>query len=72
VRAHALALQRRAGAADAAYRALAFRDPNNWQVHLEWAQVVAFFGHDPVAAAQHYARARQLNPRLPAPATLGG
>jgi Flp pilus assembly protein TadD len=63
-RAHTAA--RRLGPADAAWAAVARRDPNNWRVHFEWARALGSLGGDRDKAARVYARARQLNPRLPA------
>jgi tetratricopeptide (TPR) repeat protein len=64
--ARALTGARRLRQADTAWAAVARRDPNNWQVHLEWARALVGLGGDRAAAAAHYRRARQLNPRLPA------
>jgi tetratricopeptide (TPR) repeat protein len=52
--------------ADAAWAAVARRDPNNWQAHFQWAQAVSVLGGSRAAVRAHYARARELNPRLPA------
>jgi tetratricopeptide (TPR) repeat protein len=65
VRARSLTALQRRDAADAAWRRVARRDPNNWQVHYEWARAVGLLGGDPAAATRHYDRARELNPQLP-------
>jgi predicted Zn-dependent protease len=65
VQARALTEQGRLRAADAAWRAVARRDPNEWQVHLEWAQALVRLGGDRRAAVREYLRARALNPSLP-------
>jgi tetratricopeptide (TPR) repeat protein len=57
---------RRLAPADAAWAAVARRDPNNWRVHYEWARALGSLGGDRAKAARVYARARELNPRLPA------
>jgi hypothetical protein len=54
-------------AADLAWAALARRDPNNWEVHYDWARSLAILRGAPEDIALHYRRARELNPRLPAP-----
>ena len=53
--------------ADRAWAAAARRDPNNWIVHYEWARALGLFRADPARIARTYRRARDLNPRLPAP-----
>jgi tetratricopeptide (TPR) repeat protein len=55
----------RLGQADAAWAAVARRDPNNWEVHYEWARALIFLGGDREKAAAIYDRARELNPQLP-------
>ena len=68
--ARALAAMRRLEAADAAYAAVARRDPNNWIVQLEWARATILIDFD--AAVARLRRAHELNPRLVAPARLLG
>jgi tetratricopeptide (TPR) repeat protein len=52
--------------ADAAWAAVARRDPNNWRVHFEWARALGALDGDEAKAVRVYDRARELNPRLPA------
>jgi Flp pilus assembly protein TadD len=66
VTARTLSAQGRLPEADAAWAAVARRDPNNWHVHLEWARTIARLHGDGAAALSHYRRARELNPQLPA------
>ena len=71
VQARAQTAAGRLGAADAAWAAAARRDPNNWEIHFEWARAIASLQGDRAVALRHYARARELNPRLPALAGPG-
>ena len=65
-RARAHPAARRLAAADTAWAELARRDPNNWRVHFEWSRAIGSLGGDAAKAVRVYARARELNPRLPA------
>lgn len=65
-RARALTGEGRLAAADAAWERAARRTPNDWQVHFEWATAVFVLGGDRARALRIYARARELNPFLPA------
>jgi Flp pilus assembly protein TadD len=69
VRAVALRNLGRYGEADRAFAAAAARDPNSWRLHREWAISLARAG-DRQAARERFARARELNPQLPAPVEL--
>ena len=62
-RAHTAAGRLRA--ADAAWAAVARRDPNSWEVQLEWARALAILGAPRTRVLEVYARARELNPQLP-------
>ena len=53
--------------ADAAWRAALRRAPNDWKLQLEWFRALVRLGGDRQHALRVYARARELNPRLPAP-----
>jgi tetratricopeptide (TPR) repeat protein len=65
VRARALTDGRRLAAADRAWTAAATRSPNDWQLQYEWARALGSLGGDIAKARRIYARARELNPRLP-------
>ena len=52
--------------ADRAWAAAVARSPNDWQIQYEWARALGRLGGDIVKAQRIYARARELNPRLPA------
>jgi tetratricopeptide (TPR) repeat protein len=67
VRARALTYAGRLRAADRAWAAAAARSPNDWQLQYEWARALGRLGGDIGKALRIYARARELNPRLPSP-----
>lgn len=69
VRARALTAAGRLHAADRAWAAAAGRSPNDWQLQYEWARALGRLGGDIGKALRIYARARELNPRLPPPRT---
>ena len=54
--------------ADRAWRVATARMPNDWKLQLEWFQALIGLGGNRAHALRVYARARALNPRLPAPA----
>ena len=51
--------------ADQAWAAAARRDPNNWRVHFEWARAIGILQGPADRREAAYARARELNPKLP-------
>ena len=69
VRARALTAAGRVRAADRAWAAAAGRSPNDWQLQYEWARALGTLGGDIGKALRVYGRARELNPRLPPPAS---
>lgn len=64
-RARALSAKRDWVQADIAWRSAVRRDPNNWQLQYEWALALVHGGHTR-KSLRRYARARELNPNLPA------
>ena len=65
VRARALTELGDAKRADEAWRAVIRRMPNDWKLQLEWFRAIVRLGGDRAHALRVYARARELNPRLP-------
>lgn len=51
--------------ADRGWAAVARRDPNNWEIHYEWARALIILDGDREKASAIYERARELNPQLP-------
>ena len=63
VQARALTLLGRVPEARKAWATAARRDPNNWQLQVEWGRLLLFTG-DLDGAQRRFDRARELNPRL--------
>jgi tetratricopeptide (TPR) repeat protein len=66
VRARALTRLGERRAADGAWRAATRRMPNDWKLQVEWFREIVALRGSRALALRVYARARELNPRLPA------
>jgi cytochrome c-type biogenesis protein CcmH/NrfG len=67
VRARVLTRRGDLAGADRAWRSALRRIPNDWKLTLEYARALIALGGDRGRVLRVYARARELNPRLPAP-----